>query len=122
MIVLKPTEDKNLIKQYYDKASIPFSDNANLLLATVGQEVLGFCLFDINDVLTVYKIEPMNDLPLLDGVLRSTLHVGCERGKTDAFYDESAPEAVFEALGFVKNKAEKRLDVDKLFKSCCGCK
>lgn len=122
MIVLKPTEDKNLIKQYYDKASIPFSDNANLLLATVGQEVLGFCLFDINDVLTVYKIEPMNDLPLLDGVLRSTLHVGCERGKNDAFYAESAPEAVFEALGFVKNKAEKRLDVDKLFKSCCGCK
>ena len=122
MIVLKPTEDKNLIKQYYDKASIPFSDNANLLLATVGQEVLGFCLFDINDVLTVYKIEPMNDLPLLDGVLRSTLHVGCERGKNDAFYAESAPEAVFEALGFVKNKAEKRLEVDKLFKSCCGCK
>ena len=122
MIVLKPTEDKNLIKQYYDKASIPFSDNANLLLATVGQEVLGFCLFDINDVLTVYKIEPMNDLPLLDGVLRSTLHVGCARGKAHAFYDESAPEAVIEALGFVKNKAEKRLDVDKLFKSCCGCK
>lgn len=122
MIVLKPTEDKNLIKQYYDKANIPFSDNANLLLATAGQEVLGFCLFEIDDVLTVYKIEPMNDLPLLDGVLRSTLHVGCERGKTDAFYDESAPEAVFEALGFVKNKAEKRLDVDKLFKSCCGCK
>ena len=122
MIVLKPTEDKNLIKQYYDKANIPFSDNANLLLATAGQEVLGFCLFDINDVLTVYKIEPMNDLPLLDGVLRSTLHVGCERGKNDAFYAESAPEAVFEALGFVKNKAEKRLDVDKLFKSCCGCK
>ena len=122
MIVLKPTEDKNLIKQYYDKASIPFSDNANLLLATAGQEVLGFCLFDINDVLTVYKIEPMNDLPLLDGVLRSTLHVGCERGKNDAFYAESAPEAVFEALGFVKNKTEKRLDVDELFKSCCGCK
>ena len=122
MIVLKPTEDKNLIKQYYDKASIPFSDNANLLLATAGQEVLGFCLFDIDDVLTVYKIEPMNDLPLLDGVLRSTLHVGCERGKNDAFYAESAPEAVFEALGFVKNKTEKRLDVDKLFKSCCGCK
>ena len=122
MIVLKPTEDKNLIKQYYDKENIPFSDNANLLLATAGQEVLGFCLFDIDDVLTVYKIEPMNDLPLLDGVLRSTLHVGCERGKTDAFYAESATEAVFEALGFVKNKTEKRLDVDKLFKSCCGCK
>ena len=122
MIVLKPTEDKNLIKQYYEKANIPFSDNAKLLLATAGQEVLGFCLFDIDDVLTVYKIEPMNDLPLLDGVLRSTLHVGCERGKTDAFYAESAPEAVFEALGFVKNKTEKRLDVDKLFKSCCSCK
>ncbi|MBO5211474.1 MAG: hypothetical protein J6B80_06050 [Clostridia bacterium] len=122
MIILKPTQDKNLIKKYYDKENISFSEFSNLLLATDREEVLGFCLFDIDDVLTVYKIEPMNDLPLLDGVLRSTLHVGCERGKTDAFYTETAPEAIFESLGFVKNKSERRLDVDKLFKSCCDCK
>ncbi len=122
MIILKPIQDKNLIKQYYQKENIPFSDNSNLLLATQGAEVLGYALFDVDSVLTLFKIEPMNDLSLLDGVLRSTLHVGCERGVTDAFYTNTAPEAVFEALSFVKNKAEKRLDVDKLFRSCCGCK
>ena len=122
MLVLKPTQDKNLIKEYYEKENIEFSENSNLLLATDKEEVLGYCLFDIDNALTVYKIEPMDDIFLLDGVLRSTLHVGCERGKTDAFYSATAPETIFERLGFVKDKAEKRLDVDKLFGSCCGCK
>ena len=122
MIILKPTQDKDLIKQYYEKENLPFCANSNVLLATQGEEVLGYSLFDVDSVLTLFKIEPMNDLPLLDGVLRSTLHVGCERGVTDAFYANTAPEAVFEALSFVKNKSEKRLDVDKLFQSCCGCK
>lgn len=122
MLVLKPTDDKNLIKEYYEKENIPFSDKSNLLMATDREEVLGYCLFDINSALTVYKIEPLNDIFLLDGVLRSTLHVGCERGMTDAFYTDTAPVAVFERLGFVKNKEEKRLDIDKLFQSCCGCK
>ena len=122
MLVLKPTDDKNLIKEYYEKENISFSDASNLLLATDREEVLGYCLFDIDSALTVYKIEPMNDIFLLDGVLRSALHVGCERGQTDAFYADTAPEAIFERLGFVKDRAEKRLDVQKLFKSCCDCK
>lgn len=122
MLVLKPTDDKNLIKEYYEKENIPFSDKSNLLLAADREDVLGYCLFDIDNALTVYKIEPMDDIFLLDGVLRSTLHVGCERGKTDAFYADIAPEAIFERLGFVKDKVEKRLDVEKLFKSCCDCK
>ena len=121
MITLKLTTS-DTAKDFYEKEKLLFCENSNALLAKDREEVLGYCLFEIQDALTVYKIEPMKDLPLLDGVLRSTLHVGCERGKTDAFYADTAPEAVFEALGFVKNKAEKRLDVDKLFKSCCSCK
>ena len=122
MLVLKPCDNRDLVKEYYEKENIPFSDNSNLLLATDREEVLGFSLFDIDNALTLYRIEPQNDIFLLDGVLRSTLHVGCERGKTDAFYAETAPEAIFETLGFIKNKQEKRLDIDKLFASCCGCK
>ncbi len=122
MIILKPTDDENLIKEYYQKENIAFSAASNLLLATERDEVLGYCLFDVDDVLTVHIIEPLNDLSLLDGVLRSTLHVGCERGVVDAFYADTAPEAAFNTLGFIKNKAEKRLDVEKLFKSCCSCK
>lgn len=122
MLVLKPTDDKKLIKEYFEKENIPFTDASNLLLATDREDVIGYCLFDVDKVLTVHKVEPMNDLFLLDGVIRSTLHVGCERNVTDAFYTETAPEKIFETLGFVKNKAEKRLDIDKLFQSCCGCK
>ncbi len=122
MITLKPTSDRQLIQKYYNEAGIQFSAASNLLLATEKEEILGYCLFDIDSVLTVYKIEPLNDLSLLDGVLRSTLHVGCERGVVDAFYADTAPEVAFNTLNFIKNKDEKRLDVDKLFKSCCSCK
>ena len=122
MLVLKPVSDKNLIKEYYEKENIPFSDNANLLLATDREEVLGYCLFDISKTLTVHIVKPLDDIFLLDGVLRSTLHVGCERGITDAFYSSTAPEDKFNTLNFIKSQEEKRLDVDKLFASCCGCK
>ncbi len=122
MITLKVTSDKQLTEKYYNEAGIPFSAASNLLLATDKEEILGYSLFDIDSVLTVYKIEPINDLSLLDGVLRSTLHVGCERGVVDAFYSDTAPEDKFKALNFIKNADEKRLDVDKLFKSCCSCK
>ncbi len=122
MIVLKPTDDRKVIKEYFQKENVTFSKTSNLLLATEREEVLGYCLFDIQKVLTVQKIEPLNDLSLLDGILRSTLHVGCERGVFDAFYSATAPEAAFETLKFIKNKDEKSLNVDKLFKSCCNCK
>ena len=122
MITLKPTNDREIVKEYYEKNGIAFNEFSNLLLATEKDEVLGYCLFDIEDTLTVHKIEPQSDLALLDGVLRSTLHVGCERGVFDAFYSATAPEAAFETLKFIKNKDEKSLNVDKLFKSCCDCK
>ena len=122
MITLKVTSDRQLTEKYYNEAGVPFSEYSNLLLATDKEEILGYCLFDIDTVLTVHIIEPLSDLSLLDGVLRSTLHVGCERGVVDAFYADTAPVAAFNALSFVKNSDEKRLDVDKLFKSCCSCK
>lgn len=122
MLVLKPCDNRDLVKEYYEKENIPFSNNSNLLLATDREEVLGYALFDIDKTMTIYKIEPVNDVFLLDGVLRSTLHVGCERGVTDAFYADTAPQAVLKTLGFIKNEQEKRLNVEKLFESCCGCK
>ena len=122
MLVLKPTDDKNLIKEYCEKDNIPFSNASNLLLATDRDEVLGYCLFDIDKVLTVHTINPVEDVFLLDGILRSTLHVGCEMGIVDAFYSDAAPIDKIKLLNFIKDADEKRLDVDKLFGSCCGCK
>ena len=57
MIILKPTDDENLIKEYYQKENIAFSAASNLLLATDKEEILGYCLFDVDDVLTVHIIE-----------------------------------------------------------------
>ncbi len=122
MITLKVTSDRQLTEKYYNEAGISFGEYSNLLLATDKEEILGYCLFDIDTVLTVHIIEPLSDLSLLDGVLRSTLHVGCERGVVDAFYADTAPATAFNTLNFIKNSDEKRLDVDKLFKSCCSCK
>ncbi len=122
MIILKPTDDKNIAKEYYEKENITFNEFSNCLLATENDVVLGYCLFDIEKTLTVHKIEPLNDLSLLDGILRSTLHVGCERGVVDAVYSDTAPEEAFEILNFIKSKTEKTLNVDKLFESCCSCK
>ena len=103
MITLKVTSDRQLTEKYYNEAGIPFSEYSNLLLATDKEEILGYCLFDIDTVLTVRIIEPLSDLSLLDGVLRSTLHVGCERGVVDAFYADTAPVAAFNTLNFIKN-------------------
>ncbi len=122
MIVLKTTDDRQKVKELYKKEGIEFSSLSNCLFATEKQEVLGYCLFDLDKALTVHCVIPLNDVPLADGILRSTLHVGCERGVVDAFYSDTAPEKLFETLNFIKNKGEKRLDVDKLFQSCCGCK
>ena len=58
---------------------------------------------------------------LADGLLRSTLHVAAERSVLNAFYEGADTERLCEKLGFILNRDEKRLDTDKLFKSCC-CK
>ncbi len=50
MIILKPTDDENLIKEYYQKENIAFSAASNLLSATERGEVLGYCLL----ILTTY--------------------------------------------------------------------
>lgn len=122
MIVLKPTDNRDTVKEYYNKENIPFNDTSNCLLATEGEDIIGYCLFDIDKVLMVHIISPTSDLPLLDGILRSTLHVGCERGIVDAFYSDTAPETAFKVLNFIKNIEEKSLNVDKLFQSCCCSK
>ncbi len=122
MIILKPIDNRKTVRNYYEKENLSFTEFSNCLTAAENNAVLGYCLFDIDKKLTVHKIEPQNDLPLLDGILRSTLHVGCERGIVDAAYSDTAPEKAFETLNFIKDKNEKSLKVDKLFESCCGCK
>ena len=98
------------------------NENSLCLVASDKNTDLGFCLFDITrEKLVIRHIEPQNDLSLADGILRSTLHVGCERFVMDAYYSENIPESFFEKLGFIKEKQNRTLNVDKLFMSCGSC-
>ena len=74
-----------------------------------------------NEKITVKYIEPLDDISLADGILRSTLHVAAEHGVLNAFYEDTVPYDFLNKIGFIKDELEKRLDIDKLFKSCCNC-
>ena len=119
MITLKITE-KQEAKAIFEKEGLEFTDFSDCLCAKDGQEVLGYSLFDIKDgVMTIRATEPQNDLMLLDGVLRSTLHIASSRSLEKAIWAEKAPEKVFKTLGFVTE--ENTLNISKLYESGCSC-
>ena len=120
MITLKTTE-KNEAQLFFEKEGLSFSDNSNCLCAKDDEEVLGYCLFDIKDKkMTIHAIEPQHDLMLLDGILRSTLHIAASRELSEAVCGEKAPEKIFKTLGFIKD--DGTLNINKLFEShCSGC-
>lgn len=122
MINLKTLKDENRISAFFEKAKLQRNEHSFCLTAENRGEVLGFCLFDLDDKKIVIRaIEPTQDISLADGILRSTLHVATERSIMDSFYAETAPEELFKKLCFIKNEAERRLDTDKLFQSCHSC-
>lgn len=122
MIYLGPVKDKEKIKELFYTHNLSLSEYSGCVAAQDGEAVLGYCLYDLDkEKMTVYYLEPLNDLAFADGILRSTLHVAAERSIMNAFYSETAPEDVFKKLLFVKNSDEKSLNIDKLFESCCGC-
>lgn len=122
MIYLSPIKDESRIKQLYQSNGIEFDEFSACVMATDRGEEIGYSLFSIDKKqIIVYHIEPISDIPLADGILRSTLHVAAEHSVMDAFYADSLDESFLEKISFIKDKEEKRLDIDKLFKSCCSC-
>lgn len=122
MITVTVPQDKNEIKELYKKSNINYTENFSAVVAKFGEELLGYCLFELTEKgITVFCLEPQDDLSLADGVLRSALHVAAERSLMDARYNDTAPEEIFAKLGFIKNKDEKTLDIDKLFGGCKCC-
>lgn len=122
MIYLGPIKNKEEIEKLFLENSIVFGEYSGCVSATCGQEVLGYCLYDLTPKkMIVHLINPLNDIPLADGILRSTLHVAAEKSIMDAFYSETLPEDFLEKIGFIKDKNEKTLQIDKLFQSCCNC-
>lgn len=121
MITVSPQKDKSVVAELFSENGLLVSDFSSAVVAKCGDEVLGFCLYDLDDKkITVHKISPEEDIMLADGILRSALHVAAERSIMNAHYSEYAPEELFEKLEFIKSSSEKSLDIDKLFGGC-GC-
>ena len=122
MLTLAPMAEKKKIAELFNEKGISLSEFSGCVTAKNGDEVLGLCLYELTDKkITVQYIEPLNDIPLADGILRSTLHVAAERSVMNAFYADTVPEQFFEKLNFIKEREEKSLNIDKLFESCCSC-
>ncbi len=122
MLELGPIKNKDEIKLFYSKTGLTSNEFSGCVKCTDKDEILGFCLYDLTpEKMVIRHIEPLGDLSLADGILRSTLHVSAEKSIMDAFYADTVPEDFFRKLGFIKNAEEKRLDIDKLFKSCHNC-
>ena len=122
MLEILLCDDKNIVNELYKNCSLPYDDNKLAIRAMFGEEVLGFCLFEISgEKATVFSVEPKEDTMLADGLLRSALHVGTERGITDAFYEDTKYEDLYLKINFLEDKDTKRLKLQNLFSGCCNC-
>ena len=122
MITLSIPDEKEKIARLFKDNNIEQNENSLCLLATDGKTDFGYSLFDLTkEKMTVRYIEPVTDLSLADGILRSTLHIAAERFVMEVFYADTVDESFFEKLGFIKDKEKKMLNIDKLFMGCQSC-
>ena len=122
MLTLAPLKDREEIKNIFGSKNIEYNEFSGVVTAVCGEETLGLCLYNLTaDKIIILLIEPIEDIPLADGILRSTLHVAAERSIMNAFYADTVPEKFLRTIDFIKSEQEKSLQIDKLFKSCCNC-
>lgn len=122
MLEILVCEDETAINALYQAAGLSYESGQLAIRAMAGSDCLGYCLFSINgEAETVFSVEPKEDVMLADGLLRSALHVGCERGITAAFYSNREDEPLFRQLHFIEDPDEQRLKLQNLFSDCCHC-
>ena len=122
MLEILVCDDAQITKNLYTECQIEYNEDCLAIRAMNGTECLGFALFTISgESETVFAVEPKDDIMLADGLLRSALHVGTERGITDAFYFGDTYEELYSKINFVESKEEKRLKLQNLFSDCCHC-
>ena len=123
MLEIKVLTDENKIRELLNQVGAAPSFDRGIMAAVDGEEVIAFSVFTLSaDSMTVEYIVPDSDVPLADGMLRSTIHVALSRGKNEVYYAETVSEKLLKLLKFIKDPEKKLLDSDKLFESCCGCK
>ncbi len=123
MIEIKVLEDRSKVSELLSSIGLEPSFDMGVMAAMDKDEVLAFSVFSLSgDSMTIERIVPETDIPLADGMIRSTIHVALSRGKNEVFYGEGVSEKLLSILKFIKDADRKLLDSDKLFQSCCGCK
>lgn len=119
MISVLPCKDREEIEKLFKNHNISTDEFSGCVIARTGEEIIGYCLYCLTEKdITIFHIEPKEDILLADGILRSALHVAAENFVLDAFYSDTAPIDLFRTLAFIKNEDEKRLNIDKLFGGC----
>lgn len=122
MITVLPVKEKEIVKQLFLENGLLFDEKSGVVEAKEKGSTCGYCFYYMGEKsITVEKIIPTDDIFLADGILRSALHVAVCNNINDAFYSDNAPYDLLCKLKFVSDKIEKRLNVNKLFESCCSC-
>lgn len=122
MIEIKVCEDINVTEEYFKLNNIPFNNKSFLIRAMCKDKLLGYSLFEIDDKnITVLALSPEDDRLIADGILRSTLHVGTERGVTAAFYGNKVSEKLLTDINFLEDKETFKLKLQNLFSHCQNC-
>ena len=86
-------------------------------------EIIGFCLFrQEKDIFYLLYAQPSDDLMLLDGLVRSMLHIASQRLIGEAYYVSPAPEEQLKKLGFIEDFNSKKLKMLPLLGNCENCK
>lgn len=122
MITVLPVRCKKEIEELCLANNVEINENSGVVVARENDIVCGYCFYYMDSKsIVIDKLLPTNDIFLADGILRSALHVAVCNNIMNAFYNLNAPEELFEKLKFIVNKQEKRLNINKLFESCCSC-
>ncbi|MBR4123197.1 MAG: hypothetical protein IKT93_02115, partial [Clostridia bacterium] len=92
MLSLSPLKDREEIKEIFKQKNIEYNEFSGVVSAVCQNETLGMCLYNLTkDKMVILYIEPIADIPLVDGILRSTLHVAAEKSIMNAFYADTVP-------------------------------
>ena len=123
MLEILVCEEKEKTEALYKSLGIEYKPEYLAIRAMNREECLGFSLFKIEDNSeTVFAVEPKTDRMLADGLLRSALHVGCERGITEAYYSGDDYVVLYEKIDFIEDLQNQKLKLQNLFTDCCACK
>ncbi len=122
MITVLPLREADRLSALYREAGEPLPQNAGAVVASDGEERLGYCLYTLDEEkISIGRLEPVEDIALADGILRAALHIAVTGGLMQAVYTDRAPKALFERLEFIENDEKHTLRLAKLFSTCQNC-